>query len=335
MSLIKYIGTLALALCMNSAIGQWTGAAYEFYKNQDFVNAQEAIDSAINTNERFDSQTWELRGLIYRSISTGDQLYSREIAMESFTRAKKIDSTGVYTAKINDYLKNTILRYYNDAVTQLTVDHDFDKAIISYETYKKYYKSNLDPSFDFKKSDVDFYIAMGAEYLAKSETVELNKKSYFREKSIEYSKMSLNLDSTKFQSNFNIGIVYYTIGVEFITTVDPEITIEELILNQKRAEEAFLKALPYFKRTELIQPENMEVKIGFMGCYYALNNQIEYLKYQTYVDLYYLSSYLEEFEKNPKNLENVRNLYRIYTETLPNEVEASKFRDILNSSEDE
>ncbi len=335
MSLIKYIASLILAFSMNAAIGQWTGAAYEFYKNQDFENAQEAIDSAINSSERFDSQTWQLRGLIYRSISTGDQLYYREIAMESFIRAKKTDSTGIYTAKINDYLKNTILRYYNDAVTQLTTEHDFDKALVSYDTYKKYYKTHLDPAYDFSKSDVDFYIAMGAEYLAKSETVELNKKSFYREKSIEFSKMSLNLDSTKFQSNFNVGIIYYTIGVEFITTVDPEITIEELILNQKRAEDAFLKALPYFTRAERIQPENMDVKIGFMGCYYALNNQIEYLKYQTIVDIYYLPTYLEELKSNPDNIENIRNLYRIYTETLPNETEAAKYRSLLNANEDE
>ena len=118
MKLIRYISIFVVMLTASHSFAQsWTGQAYDFYKAKDYEQARVAIDSAINSVERFDSQTWQLRGIIYRNISSGDQIYYREIALESFVLAKKIDSTGLYTAKINEYLRNTLVRYYNDAVT--------------------------------------------------------------------------------------------------------------------------------------------------------------------------------------------------------------------------
>lgn len=335
MRLIKYISLILIGLNLNQGYSQWTGTAYELYKSQKFEDAKIAIDSAINSPERFDSQTWQLRGLIYRSISDGDQLYYRGIAMESFIHAKKLDSTGVYTTKINDYLKHTVLRYYNDAVKLLNEEKEFDKAEESYLTYKKHYLSIVDPNFIFDKIDSEFYNAMGVEYLNKAEDAELNKKINIQEKSIFYCLKSLETDSLNYQANFNIGIVYYTIAVDFITNVDPEITIEQLMLNQKRAEDAFLKGIPYLKKCEQMNPTDINVLIALMGCYYGLNNEVEYLKYQTIVDLYYLDSYIKIYKENPKDKENLKTLVRIYMVTLPNKEEAEKYRNELHSLQDE
>lgn len=335
MSILKYISLIVIGLSMNHAHCQWTGTAYEFYKNQKFEDARIAIDSAINSQERFDSQTWQLRGLIYRSISDGDQLYYRGIAMESFVHAKKLDSTGIYEAKINDYLKNTILRYYNDAVKLLTEEKEFDKAEEAYNTYKKHYLTLIDPQYNFDQTDVEFYNAMGVEYLNKSEDAELSKKDVLREKSMYYCEKSLAIDSLYYQANYNVGIVFYGIAVDYLTSVDPEISIEQLILNQKRAEEAFLKAIPYLKRCEQMNSEDINVIIALMGCYYGLNMEIEYLKYQTVVDLYYLQSYLDIYKNNPTDQDNLKTLIRIYTLTLPNKEEADKYKTELHRLQDE
>jgi len=335
MRLIKYISLILIGLNINQGYSQWTGTAYELYKSQKFEDAKIAIDSAINSPERFDSQTWQLRGLIYRSLSDGEPLYYRGIALESLVHAKKLDSTGVYTSKINDYLKSTVLRYYNDAVKLLNEEKEFDKAEASYLTYKKHYLSLVDPNFNFNKVDSEFYNAMGVEYLNKAEDTELSKKINAQEKSIFYCLKALETDSLNYQANFNIGIVYYTIGVDFITNVDPLITIEQLMLNQKRAEDAFLKAVPYLKKCEQINPTDINVLIALMGCYYGLNNELEYLKYQTIVDLYYLDSYIKIQAENPTDKENLKTLVRIYTVTLPNKEEAEKYRNELHSLQDE
>ncbi len=335
MRFIKYISLIVIGLSFNQAYSQWTGTAYELYKNQKFEEAKVAIDSAVSSSERFDSQTWQLRGLIYRSIADDDQLYYRGIAMESFVHAKKLDSTGIYTAKINEYLKRTVLLYYNDAVTLLTEEIEFDKAEQSYNTYKKHYSTLVDPAYNFDQKDTEFYNAMGVEYLNKAEDFELSKKAELREKSIFYCLKTIAIDSLHYQANYNIGIVYYSIAVDYITSVDPEITIEQLIMNQKRAEEAFLKAIPFLKTCERLNADDINVKIALMGCYYGLNNETEYLIYQTVVDLYYISSYLDTYKKDPTDQENLKILIRIYTVTLPDSAEAEKYKNELHRLQDE
>lgn len=330
MKLIRYISIFILMLTASYSSAQsWQSQAYGFYKTKDYENAKTAIDSAINSVERFDSQTWQLRGIIYRNISNGDQLYYREIALESFVRAKKIDSTGLYTAKINEYIRNTLVKYYNDAVTLLLEDGEFEKSEESYDIYVRQYKKLLSPNHDFTATNISYYNAVGAEYLKKVDLVEPSKKIELREKAIQYSGKSLVYDSLNFKANFNIGIVYYNIGVDYVITIDPEGTsLEQIILNQKRSEEAFLKALPYLHRAERLEPNNKAVQEALMGCYYGLNNNEMYLKYQKLVDQQNLSGYLERHTTHPDDIENIRQLVRVYTQTLIDLEQAEKFKKI-------
>jgi tetratricopeptide (TPR) repeat protein len=331
MKLIRYISIFIVMLTATHSFAQsWTGQAFAFYKADDLSNAKTAIDSAINTTERFDSQTWQLRGIIYRNISSGDQLYYREIALESFIRAKKIDSTGLYTVKINDYLRNTIVRYFNDAVTLLMEDGEFEKSEESYNVYIREYKKLVDPNFDFTTNNINYYNAIGSEYLKKVDLVEPSKKMALREKAIEYSTKVLAYDTLDFKANFNIGIVYYNIGVDYVITIDPDGTsLEQIILNQKKSEEAFLKDLPYLHRAERLQPNNKAVQVALMGSYYGLNNMEMYLKYQKLVDQHNLGGYLERYNTHPDDIENARQLVRVYTQTIKDAEQADKFKKIL------
>lgn len=331
MKLIRYISIFVVMLSASNSFAQsWTGQAYKLYKANDYENAKIAIDSAIHSVERFDSQTWQLRGIIYRNISDGDQVYYREISLESFVRAKSIDSTGLYTAKINEYLRVTLVRYYNDAVTLLIEEGEFKKSEESYNTYVREYKKLIDPNFDFREKDINYYNAVASQYLTKVEIVEPDKKNSLREKAILYSARVLEIDSMDFKANFNIGIVYYNIGVDYVTTIDiTDLTLERLFLNQKRSEEAFLKALPYLHRAEELQPNNKLVQEALMGCYYGLNNNELYLKYQKLVDLHNLKVYLDRNTTHPDDIENVTQLLRVYTQTLIDIEQAEKFKKIL------
>ncbi|NOQ74506.1 MAG: hypothetical protein GQ574_21020 [Crocinitomix sp.] len=331
MKLIRYISILIVMLSASSSFAQiWTGKAYDFYKAGEYESAKTAIDSAISSIERFDSQTWQLRGHIYRDISNGDQIYYREIAIESFVRAKKIDSVGLYTVKINGYLRNTLVRYFNDAVTLLIEDGEFEKSEESYNIYTREYKKLIDPNFDFTVTNINYYNAVGSEYLKKVDIVEPTKKMQLREKAIEYSNKVLVFDSLDFKANFNIGIVYYNIGVDYIITIPADgITLEGIILNQKKSEEAFLKALPYLHRAERLDPNNKAVQEALMGCYYGLNNNEMYLKYQKLVDQHNIGTYLERHNTHPADIENVRQLLRVYTQTLIDLEQAEKFKKIL------
>ncbi|MGB1102934.1 MAG: hypothetical protein ACPG21_04840 [Crocinitomicaceae bacterium] len=326
----RNILTLAI-ICISGLVysQSWTGQAYQFYKANDFKSAQVAIDSAINTIERHDPQTWQLRGIIYRSVSEGDSLYNRQIALESFVYAREIDKEGVYTDKINKYIENTLIRYYNNAVNLLMQEKDFERSVEFYELYKDKYKSILDPAHNFNQRDIEYYTALGAEYQNKSEIVPQAEKNALRIKSIDACKKVIAIDSMDFQANFNSGIAYYNMSVDFIVAPDPEISIEELVLNTKKAEEVFLKAIPYLNRCESLKPDHMDTRVALMGCYYGLNNDEMYLQYQTELDKINLPKYLERYKTHPEDEENLKEIVRVYTYTMPNENEAEKFRNIL------
>jgi len=337
MKTMRYISFILIAVSASLSFGQtWTWQANDFYKAQNYEQAKIAIDSAIGTAERYDSQTWQLRGLIYRNLEGSNQLYYSQIAIESFVRAKKVDSTNIYTAKINEYIKNTLIKnYYNVAVQLLLEDKNFEKSEEFYTIYKKNYLALIDPMYSFKSSDVDYYNTVAVQYITKVDFAEPPKKSSLREKAIENCAKVLAIDSLDYKANFNMGIIYYNLGADYIMIADPEITMEQLMENQKRAENAFLKALPLLNNADRIQPGTMEVYEGLMGCYYGLNNDDLYLKYQILVDKHYLPVYLEQFKNQQKDIKNIKTLSRIYTYTLVNEEEANRLRTIINELQNE
>ncbi|WP_066758724.1 hypothetical protein [Crocinitomix algicola] len=331
MRLIKYISFLIVVFSAGQTFSQtsWTGKAYEAYKANDYNNAQIAIDSAIKTNERYDSQTWQLRGIIYRNVTKGDSLFNRKIALESFVQAKDIDSLGLYRAQIDGYIKNTVIRYFNDAVTWLLVEKEFEKSLDSYETYKNHYVTLIDPNHDFTEADINYYNAVGVEYMTKATVVSTKEKDDLRDKALLFCHKALDLDTTAYTANFNIAIIHYNTGADFIMDQPAEITIEQLILSQQKAADAFLKALPYAHRAEKIKPNSKELHEALMGCYYGLNNNERYIHYQTLVDKKNIAFYEEQYRKDPKDKKNIKELIRVYSFTIVNPEKEKFYRKAL------
>lgn len=331
MKLIKYISFVVTIFIVSQGYAQsLTGQAYEFYKAKDYENALIWIDSAVTTSEKFDSQTWQLRGIIYRNIGGANELENRETAINSFAEARKYDSDGEYAQKINEYLKNTVIRYYNDAVTLLTEQKDLKGSEQSYLTYKQKYAELLDAEHNFDKSDIDYYNALGAEYLAQVDQSSADKKDELRAQSLIFCDKVIQIDSLDYQANFNSGIVYYNQGADYIMNQDPLITIDDLIAYQKKSETAFLKALPFLHRAEKVNPDSKEVIEALMGCYYGLNNNEKYMKYQTIIDGINLPDLLEKHRKNPKDKETLKELIRIYSTTLEDKEKSDYYRGLLN-----
>lgn len=308
-----------------------TGTAFELYKAKDYENAKEWIDSAIQTTERFDSQTWQLRGIIYRNISGNDELYYREIALESFVRAIATDSLGIYKDKIDGYLKNTIVRYYNDAVVLMKEDNNYELSKESYLVYKEKYHTLIDPTYNFSSSDVSYYNALGAGYLDLVSTAPEDQKEKIRMKSIESCDKVIQIDSMNFQSNLNIGLLYYNQGADYITKADPFMTIEDIMYNQEKSKSSFIEALPYLKRAERIKPMDKKVLIALMSCYYGLHKNESYIKYQTIVDKMDIADLEEKHKQNPKNKAVLKELIRIYSVTLIDEEKSTHYKELLNN----
>lgn len=262
----------------------YTAQAYDCWKSQDFECAQTYIDSAIVSNERFDSQTWQLRGLIYRKLESPENADYRSISIESFVQARNLDTANVYKEKIDGYLYNTIIRYYNDAVN-LMGEQKLVESENSYLLYKGQYKKYIQKDYDFGESDIQYYNALGSEYLKNLGSLEGEERKQKSAKAIQCFETTLSIDSLNYQATFNIGIIYYNEGADLLMNLDPFNTdIEQLNLQQENAMILFEKALPYLHKAYKLNPNSKEVVEGLAGSYYGLNDDENYNRWKELLD---------------------------------------------------
>ena len=333
MKAIRNIAILVIALFASNAYGQfYTQKANECYKVKDYDCARTYIDSAIVSNERFNSQTWQLRGLIYRKLESPDKMEYRDISIESFVQARNVDSTGKYEEAITKFLKNTIIRYYNDAVVNLE-NGNLSGSENSYTLYKGKFKKYIDPGYDFTGSDIEYYNALGGAYLKDAQGSSGDEKDKLNAKSLHFYQMVLDINKDHFQANFNMGITYYNQGADLIMNMDPLTPIEEIPVIEGQAQELFAKALPYLLKSYEIDKDRTDVIEAITGCYYGRQDNENYLVYQTILDKKNLPILLDKIEKDPSNVEVLRELVRIYRDTLPDEENHKKYLEMLERAE--
>lgn len=334
MKLSRYIALVVLLLSGAQSFSQGlTSRAYDCYNNKDYACAQKWIDSAVVSDERMNSQTWQLRGVIYRKMETPDNQDYRSIAIESFVQARNLDPDGNFKAKIDELMYNTIIRYYNDAVTHLD-NNNLDDSEKAYSQYKEKTVSYLNKDEDFKQTDIDYYNALGSRYMSQLELLKTgDKREKLSAKAIGMFEKVIQIDTSNWQANYNAGIIYYNNGADLAVQADPfKFTgdIIELDNMLSRSAELFEEALPYLHRAYRIDPKHIGTLEGLTGCYYGLNDDDNYNKFQKMLDVEQLDDLLKQFDKNPNDFDVVKELVRIYTKTLPNEAQYDKFKPIYD-----
>jgi len=286
MKMLKYISFLCLVLFGLNAYGQnYTGKAYGFYQEKNYDSAAVYIDMAVvSIREKNNSKTWQLRGVIYRNLEAIGGLTKREIAIQSFVMARKVDTTSQYAKEIANYLYNINVRYYNDAVAYLQ-QGELEKSESSYLTYKGNYESILKIDHDFKNQDIEFYSVLGGAWFKKNSQVDVSEKVKVYQKAIQAFQKTLDLDSLNYSANYGIGISYYNQGADLITNMNPfESDLEEIDRIQNLSIDMFKKGEPYLKRAFTINPNEKEVVEGLTGIYYSLNEDDEYNYFKNLLD---------------------------------------------------
>lgn len=318
MKVIKHILFIVLIASCNAGLTQdLTAKAHAMFQSKDYESAKIWIDSAIVTKEKFNSQTWQLRGLIYRKLEP-QTIQNRETAIESFVEARKTDTTGVYKEKINEYLTNTIIRYYNDAVTYLG-EGKYSESEKSYVTYKEKYRALLVLNENFDSRDVEYFNALGGGYT--KQLSQLTGKEYDIVFALAINSLSkvLVIDSLNYLANLNTAVLYYNKGADLIVNQAPDTPIEVFIENLAISEQLFLQALPMMKKAYAMNPESVEVIEGMAGIYFGLNDDANWTLYQTQLDKINLPILIENHTADPTNKEILKQLVRIYSSTFKDE----------------
>ncbi|HIP36424.1 MAG TPA: hypothetical protein EYG85_06185 [Crocinitomix sp.] len=259
----------------------YTAKAYKFYQVKQFDSAMLYIDSAVvSIDESKYSKTWQLRGVVYRNLEAKHGIKYREIALQSFLEARKVDTLNEFKLEIDSYIENLNVRYYNDAVNNV-LSGNLEKAEQPYLTYKQNYWAYLDENKDFNAIDIQFYNALASAWFKRNTLVESGEKKTVYSNAIRYFGKVLAIDSTNYSANYGIGISYYNQGADVVEGMDPFSTdIEEIDRIQNESIELFKSGEPYLKKAFEINPNEKEVVEGLTGIYYSLNEDKEYEYFQ-------------------------------------------------------
>ena len=270
MKLVKYISILVLCVfAMNANAQNYVMNAFNHYQAQEFDDARIQIDSALTTDAALESQTWQLRGLIYKASDETNAEYL-DISITSLAKAKELAPEE--EAKVNGYINSTLNAYFNISVHYMD-SLMLEKSEAAYKTYKDKYHENLDANKDFTANDVEYYLALGDAYMRKV-------KSYGGDEKIELSKKAadayytvLEIDSLNYDANIGAGIAYYNLGADIVSNMSlTETPLEEIQAGIEMSIEYFNLALPHLKKAHMQNPEDKQIIEGLAGTYLGLQD---------------------------------------------------------------
>jgi len=163
--------------------------AKTLWEQGNLDEAKTMIDAATTYEKTMnDGKTWYYRGLIYASIdTTSNPSYSglkenaREIALESFAKAEKMDDGKGYAiwnpagiSTMDQQIRGYFLHYFNRAI-QSYQEEDFENASILFETANK-----IDPTDTASMANAGFAAQAYEDYdraiLCFKKSIELGAK---------------------------------------------------------------------------------------------------------------------------------------------------------------
>jgi tetratricopeptide (TPR) repeat protein len=233
--------------------------------------------------------TWFLKGFILKELykaKEGNDPRSklRDEAIVSLIKSLELDK-GSETKPITlQTVKYLSARYKNDAAMILgdtsrsrTKNIDFEAGIYNYNMYKKAY-AYVDPSMDFTRQDVEFYIVLGDVYSGIFESDMEKNKQYFDLSKGAFEK-AIALDSNDATANYHLARLYYNRAASLITQVDYglDIVAFDNILDQSA--ELFKISLPYMTKAYELDPKNVNTLEGLSGIYSSLKDDEKSAKF--------------------------------------------------------
>ncbi|MFQ5335710.1 MAG: hypothetical protein ACE5DN_06515, partial [Flavobacteriales bacterium] len=169
-------------------------------------------------------------------------------------------------AKIGyNYLCSTL---YNDAATALNNKRNANASEL-FDQYRQYTRI-VNPDFDFNSQQIQFNMVLGQNYHELYDTdTELHKELFNTIRDL-YLHV-LDMDSTHWGANYNLGILYYNKAVDKIDNLDYETDLITLDLIEDECAELFRKALPYMQKAYNLNSKRRDVLSGLAGIYFSLN----------------------------------------------------------------
>jgi tetratricopeptide (TPR) repeat protein len=266
---------LMAILCLNShAQNDSLFKAQTLCNEKKFSEAINIIDKVIlNPETNKDPASWHIRAYAYlqsyklNGSGNTSKVSLLDTALHSTLISLQYDSKLEYKENNLAFLKNGAASYYKLCIILL---QDSLNPINSEKFYFKYkkYTTIVNPTFDLKEKDIEYYNAAGGLF------GDLYSKNNFNQKYGDFAKTALlkvlEIDSKNISANINLGILYYNQGATLMRELDYDIQIDQLEVVQENAKKLFKQSLPFMMKVYELQPKDARAIEGIAGIYSAL-----------------------------------------------------------------
>lgn len=281
---------LFLALfCSVQVIGQQdlplTRQAARECRSGNLSEALSTIQDAIEGAEGDDAFSWYVKGYIHKQIFVDEEKENpssphRDQAIQAIDKSIALDKAGEYSDNCQKAMRFLAVTFYNDAIWG-TRSFDPQHPEVPEASFKRFtdVMAKAEPGYDFTKNTIDFYKQMGTAFIRHFK-IEDGKDRDLMESSNRYYKMVLALDSADYDSNYNLAINYYNLGVQRIKQINHGTDIFELLGIQDECVILFQQSLPYMLKAQRQDPNRVETLKGLMAIYRALSDHEKSTYYQ-------------------------------------------------------
>jgi len=271
---------LQLTLLTNDLLNQAGNA----FNNDDFELAQKSFEVIMDINElpliKRDNPDFIDTAIIYNAGLAAYNAEKFNDAIKYFTEAAKYGydggrtyaliastyenkKTASDTLKALDVLKEGFEKYPEDnlvltSLIQMYLNLDKTEDALRY----------LEMAISKDANNPVYYFAQGALY----------DKLVKEDDAIKAYEKSLSLNSNYFESNFNLGILYYNRGIKQIDVANavPPNQNEKYNEELKKADAWWAKALPYMEKCKEIMPNDADTLEALKNLYYRLKDMDKY-----------------------------------------------------------
>jgi hypothetical protein len=250
--------------------------AQELYQAKNPESAKPLIDEAVKHSEtQKDPFAWQVRSFVYFELykKSGDKnkLNSalRDTSVNSAIISNSLKPEESILGQNKSLLKNYAGGYFNLCKILLQDSVNFERSQAAYKKYKELY-TIVDPAFDFKQKDIEYYSAVGSQFSDRY-NADNSKTQYGEIGKVALMKV-LELDPKNISANINLGIIYYNQGVNLINQMDLDTPLDKLEVIQDNSAKLFKQSLPFMNKVYQLDPKNLKALESLRQIYQALND---------------------------------------------------------------
>lgn len=246
----------------------------ECLKAKDVRGAKQAIDSVFLAKEaQTDPQAWYFRSFVSYELSKKDKSSlnsaTRDSSIAYAMKAVSLKPEAELKQSCMEIVKRHAATYLNLRKALLQDSLNYARSYQAYQNYKKL-NSIIDPAFDYKALDIEYYSAAGSIFTdlftnnnSKTEYGEIGKVALMK---------VLDLDPKNISASVNLGIIYYNQGVNLINSMDIDTPLDKLEVIQDNSAKLFKQSLPFMTKVYELDPKNVKALESLSRIYYALND---------------------------------------------------------------